>query len=892
MQLDPQSRDLLIRTVYGEAGNQAPDGQSAVANVVLNRLNSGQFGKTVQDVVFAPNQFEPWSTRRPELMALRANSPAYLSAAAAVDSVLGENATDNTFGATHFLNPEIVKRRTGGTLPAWASGDPTATIGAHAFYNPQQRGTRVAVVDNDPNTWGAELFSGKQRNTPPRAQNNINVTVRPYEGNAQPRQAINETDPNTWGADLVGGNFNQLWQNADGSQLASKAAPLTMQESPLDPKINEVLARETQNPNPTVARNARIEQHIRDPREQVVRNAIYNNPITGALATIFPKETVVQGVLSGFSDEMLARIKSSLGQGVYDEVVQANRERLQRIHNENPAMAVAGEVAGNLTTVPVAGALNLFKGASALPRIANTTLSSAALSGLYGVGQGEGYEDKLNKGLEGTLWGGILGLGGEALVSGASALLRKGFGANRAPAPNVNPEQRIAENAEFNIPLTAGEATGNLRQMGWENAARNNAKGEYPGHQMQQFDARRADAVNTAVNETIGSRFGPRVAADQAGDMTAQAMRDKAALLRADADNAYSAAANKNAWIAADEVANLGKRVTDELEKAGIRLDTYGNYPGSQNAMNILKRVSGFEGAPQNGQVLAQSLEGLEQARKSLLKVRAGSAEDGRALGEIKKQFDNWISDAIDKRLFQGDPTALDDLKKARALWSQYKGMTAAERGPMQIISRMVNEERTGAEVANWLISSSTVGQAGISARVAARVKGIVGATSDEWQAIRSAAWDRVVNDATGNPRNAQQIAKAIEDLTRGNGKALASQLYSPAELGQMQRLAVAIRNTATDPRAFNPSRSGYELVRAMGDKLGLVIFGAGAGGASWATGDPRWLGLAALPVMRSASGAMKANAALNPLPSALGTTAAEIFRIPQHSVPALLNQN
>ncbi len=665
-----------------------------------------------------------------------------------------------------------------------------------------------------------------------------------------------------------------------------------MKESPLDPEIDRILDREAQNPDPSIARQARVEQHIRDPREQVIRNAIYNNPITGALAFIFPKETVVQGVLSGFSDEMLARIKSSLGQGVYDEVVQANRERLQRIHNENPALAVAGEVAGNLTTVPVAGALNLFKGASALPRIANTTLSSAALSGLYGVGQGEGYEDKLNKGLEGTLWGGILGLGGEALVSGASALLRKGFGANRAPAPNVNPQQRIAENAEFNIPLTAGEATGNLRQMGWENAARNNAKGEYPGREMQRFDAQRADAVNTAANETIGSQFGPRVAADQAGDMTAQAMRDKAALLRADADNAYSAAANKNTWIAADEVANLSQRVTDELEKAGIRLDTYGNYPGSQNAMNILKRVSGFEGAPQSGQILAQSLEGLEQARKSLLKVRAGSAEDGRALGEIKKQFDNWISDAIDKRLFQGDPTALDDLKKARALWSQYKGMTAAERGPMQVISRMVNEERTGAEVANWLLSSSTVGQAGISARVAAKVKGIVGATSDEWQAIRSSAWERVVNDATGKPRNAQQIAKAIEDLTRGNGRALANQLYSPAELGQMQRLAAAIRNTATDPRAFNPSRSGYELVRAMGDKLGLVIFGAGAGGASWATGDPRWLGLAALPVMRSASGAMKANAALSPLPPALGTTAAEIFRIPQRSVPALLNQN
>jgi hypothetical protein len=489
---------------------------------------------------------------------------------------------------------------------------------------------------------------------------------------------------------------------------------------------------------------------------------------------------------------------------------------------------------------------------------------------------------------------GLLGAGlsvlGEGAVSGITALLRRGFGANRAPAAGVTPQQRIAENAEFGIPLTAGEATGNLRQQGWENAARNNARGDYPGKQMQAFDAQRTNAINTAANETIGSQFGPRIAAEEAGDMTARAMRERAALLRADSDAAYQRAADKNAWIAADEVTNLAQRVTQDLETAGIRLDSYGNYPGAHNAMNLLRRVSGFEGAPQGQTVVAQSLEGLEQVRKGLLKIRPGSGEDARAVNAIKHQFDNWVSDAIDKRLFQGDATALDDLKAARSLWSQYKGMTASKEGPMQVISKMVNEERTGAEVANWLLSSSTVGQAGNSARVAAQVKRMVGATSDEWQGIRAAAWDRVVNDATGNPRNAQQIAKAIDDLTRGNGKALARQLYSGSEISQMQRLAGAIRNTATDPRAFNPSRSGYEVVRAMSDKLGIAAFSAMGAGTSWFMGDPRWFAMTAIPVLRSAGNATKLNAALRPTPSTWGQTASEIARLPQRSIPALLS--
>ena len=54
--------NLLAALVYCEAGNQSYEGKLAVANVVLNRLNSSQFPNTIKDVIYQKNQFSPASS--------------------------------------------------------------------------------------------------------------------------------------------------------------------------------------------------------------------------------------------------------------------------------------------------------------------------------------------------------------------------------------------------------------------------------------------------------------------------------------------------------------------------------------------------------------------------------------------------------------------------------------------------------------------------------------------------------------------------------------------------------------------------------------------------------------------------------------------------------------
>jgi hypothetical protein len=134
---DPEERDYLIRTIAFEASGEPEEGKAAVAHVILNRTRSGRWGDNIKDVVTHPWQFEPWMTRRGEMERLSSDDPRYQNAALIADAVLTGQRPDPTAGATHFLNPTIVRQRRGGSLPSWARGE-GQPIGKHTFYAPDK----------------------------------------------------------------------------------------------------------------------------------------------------------------------------------------------------------------------------------------------------------------------------------------------------------------------------------------------------------------------------------------------------------------------------------------------------------------------------------------------------------------------------------------------------------------------------------------------------------------------------------------------------------------------------------------------------------------------------------------------------------------------------------
>ena len=149
------SADLLARTIYAEASNQPREGQLAVAHSILNRLKSGKYGgDTMQDVLFKPWQFEPWMTRRDELLSLDSDSEEMRKFNEVAVQAMQESdeGRDPTGGATHFLNPDIVKQRRGGALPNWFDQERAQQIGDHWFTaadNPEWRPPPEMRADYD-----------------------------------------------------------------------------------------------------------------------------------------------------------------------------------------------------------------------------------------------------------------------------------------------------------------------------------------------------------------------------------------------------------------------------------------------------------------------------------------------------------------------------------------------------------------------------------------------------------------------------------------------------------------------------------------------------------------------------------------------------------------------
>jgi hypothetical protein len=142
---DTDDRDYLIRTIAFEASNEPDEGKAAVAYVIINRQRSDSRGASIKDVVTRPWQFEPWMTKRKEIESLSTDDPRYQAAARIADAVLTGQMPDPTAGATHFLNPTIVRQRRGGSLPSWARGE-GQSIGRHTFYLPEESAAMLASL--------------------------------------------------------------------------------------------------------------------------------------------------------------------------------------------------------------------------------------------------------------------------------------------------------------------------------------------------------------------------------------------------------------------------------------------------------------------------------------------------------------------------------------------------------------------------------------------------------------------------------------------------------------------------------------------------------------------------------------------------------------------------
>ena len=137
MTITEKDRDILARTLWGEARGESLAGQIAVAWTIRNRVNDGKdkswWGEGYAGVCKKPYQFSCWNRNDPNYAYLSGAKPIpfreFAQAQIAADQVMAGKVPDPTGGATHYYATTMPK------APVWAAkAKQTLKLGGHVFF--------------------------------------------------------------------------------------------------------------------------------------------------------------------------------------------------------------------------------------------------------------------------------------------------------------------------------------------------------------------------------------------------------------------------------------------------------------------------------------------------------------------------------------------------------------------------------------------------------------------------------------------------------------------------------------------------------------------------------------------------------------------------------------
>jgi hypothetical protein len=403
----PEDQDAIIRAVAGEASGEPPEGQQAVAHVILNRAS--QSGESPTDVVSDKHQFESWST--PRVQQMDPNSKTYQQVYNNIAPVLSGQAPDPTGGADHFLNPQL-QAADGRQQPAWAKPGQGQPIGNHVFYRQGYAAPKDALSDKD-------------------ISNILGTGAAGAPMSATPQVSGSPSPPKPQAGDVL--------SDDEVAQLAGVKSPPAGTTAPQ---------------KPTAGQQAAQAAVAKDAKPAGFADAYLNSFALGQLPAV---DAGLSAIGTGVGN---VAAKLGIGQGsaaspidTFNAVQKSEQGALDTYAQQHPIANAAAEIGGMITPVGAAAGLeHLATGAiqHAAPKLAATTAgrvatrigANAATAGAYSASDAASHGDNAGQiataAGEGTLAGAALGGVGEAAGAIAPAATR-GISnpAIRAAAPAV-----------------------------------------------------------------------------------------------------------------------------------------------------------------------------------------------------------------------------------------------------------------------------------------------------------------------------------------------------------------------------------------------------------------------------------------------------------------------
>ncbi len=637
MDLSPQDRDLMVRTVLGEAADQSPEGQAAVAHVIMNRAQHPDFGGSPSDVVLAKGQFEPWQTRARSLLSIDPKSDQYQRAAAIVDATANGSTPDPTKGATYFLQPDIVRQRRGGTLPDWASG-PNVQIGAHQFF-----------------------YGGK--GNPKMVQNKVDVTDKDVADTAR-LLGIEATAP---AAPATVADVTQTGVN--NSDIAETMQLLGINAKPKQPQQPDIVVGGHGVPTKITIR-PRFQQPPETMSNQLVEGMpvigpLFNRAVAASNAGLDPAVNAIRQLMSKEPFETAPTFDERYSQNLEDI-----RKSRAKYASENPVKSIVANLTGGMMALgPLVGmtrggvlspaALLGTYGPSLGSKITTGTIGSAGLGATDAALRGENSTAGATIGAIGGAAGPLVGAtvqGGTRYVVN-NLLPRTGMLRNQ----NSSTVSRLVEAYNGESPASIAEARtrmGPAGFMGDVNPAFTDIAGGIadtpgPGKQIvrEAYQAR-ANAQKGRVDEALTKAMGKSTNVEDFNNFLTET-RKKAA------DPLYKQ------WR------SMEVQPTDELKALMPRLQKAG-------AFSMADELSGIAGEPINKVYFAHLSDPFERMTKEEYKA---FVKDGAAHAPTTQTWD-YVKRGLDRRIDQayraGDKTLGRELVKLKGEMIDEIGKTNA----------------------------------------------------------------------------------------------------------------------------------------------------------------------------------------------------------------------
>lgn len=442
--------------------------------------------------------------------------------------------------------------------------------------------------------------------------------------------------------------------------------------------------------------------------------------------------------------------------------------------------------------------------------------------------------------------------------TGAAVAARAGLG---KPAVEVIAPQAVQAAPEMGVTLTAGQRSGNPALLSRENAMLGGGLGESAQKVAQEAAARQQQELFSArslIGDVAGRGAPALERPAEAGGMITDAVKAAQQTAKEGFQAKYKQAFSgegsfpRQVFEGSAESAPISKRIVDTLARgeSPILIDETLT-PIANRAVTELEKISQLQlsrtGQPAMDEITGVNLRGVDQARKKLVayynaaksapRMSADPTPDMRAMQGVMKQFDQEIAGAVENGLFSGDEKFLKTLKEASGDFANY-AKTFRQQGGGDDVGRalrsIIERDATPEQTINYLLGHSKVGNTPLSVRMADRMKNILGSDSPEWSALRQAAWQRTTGVAEGQTEmGAQKMSERIYDLTNGSGRSLATRLFSPDEIKQMNSYASILKATVGKPGTTNAPNSGNRtmaLARQMSGAIGAMV-GAGGGG-------------------------------------------------------------